>query len=88
MGYWLQLRSHGSPLFSLISRSVGRLGEDPGNEDVLAYSELAESDFRCSVCPSAIGQVVRSVFRSVRAVVVFSKSAFSHLKKREIKRFF
>ena len=67
---------------------MSRLGEDPGNENVLAYAELAESDFRCSVCPSATGQVVKWVFRSVRAVVVFSKSAFSHLKKREIKRFF
>ena len=66
--------------FILISRSVSRLGEDPGNKDVLAYSELAESDFRCSVCPSAIGQLVKSVFRSVRAVVVFSESAFSHLR--------
>ena len=33
-GYWLQLRSHGSPLLSPVSRSVSRLGEDPGNEDV------------------------------------------------------
>lgn len=64
---------------------MSRLGEDPGNEDVLAYAELADSDFRCSIYPSAIGQVG---FRSVRAVVVFSKSAFSRLKKREIKRFF
>ena len=57
---------------------MSRLGEDPGNENVLAYAELAEGDFRCSVCHFAIGQLVKSVFRFVLAVVIFSKSTFSY----------
>ena len=88
MGCWLQPRSHGSTLRSPVSRSVSRLGEDPVNEDVLAHAELAEGDFRCSVCHFAIGQLVKSVFRFVLAVFVFSKSAFSNLIKCEIKRVF
>ncbi|CAH3171003.1 unnamed protein product, partial [Porites lobata] len=67
-------------LMSDIKDATASLPMDLANVPLLSYDPLPprdsfagymrpRSDFRCSVCPSATGQVVKWVFRSVRAVV-------------------